>query len=102
MIVLGNFLGKIRRNFWLGIRTPWTLSSDIVWERTHRLGGWLFVASGLLGLPCSFWPSVGILGLVTMIVVSCLILFVYSYWCYQQQTTRQGREPLAPPFSDEI
>ena len=40
-IFLGNYLGKLRRNFWAGIRTPWTLASDIVWERTHRLGGWL-------------------------------------------------------------
>ena len=100
MIVLGNFLGKIRRNFWLGIRTPWTLSSDIVWERTHRLGGWLFVASGLLGIPCSFWQPLRPLALVTMLIVSCLFLFIYSYWCYQQNA-RQGREPLSEPFSDE-
>ncbi|HJT57949.1 MAG TPA: DUF1648 domain-containing protein, partial [Ktedonobacteraceae bacterium] len=42
-IFIGNYMGKLRRNFWAGIRTPWTLSSDLVWERTHRLGGWLFV-----------------------------------------------------------
>ena len=45
-MVLGNYLGKIRKNFFLGIRTPWTLASDEVWARTHRLGGWLFLLAG--------------------------------------------------------
>jgi uncharacterized membrane protein len=40
---MGNYMGKLRRNFWAGIRTPWTLVNDTVWERTHRFGGWLFV-----------------------------------------------------------
>lgn len=46
---LGNVLGKVRRNFWMGIRTPWTLSSDAVWEGTHRLAARLLAAVGLLG-----------------------------------------------------
>ena len=41
-VVLGNFLGKVRKNFFLGIRTPWTLSNEIVWQKTHKLGGVLF------------------------------------------------------------
>lgn len=45
-IVGGNYLGKSRANFFAGIRTPWTLSSDYSWEKTHRLGGRLFVATG--------------------------------------------------------
>lgn len=48
--VLGNYLGKLRRNRWIGIRTPWTLADDEVWLRTHRLGGWMFVAGGALAL----------------------------------------------------
>jgi uncharacterized membrane protein len=48
--LLGNVLGKVKRNFWLGVRTPWTLASDVVWERTHRLAAWLFVAGSLAGL----------------------------------------------------
>lgn len=48
--VLGNYLGKLRRNRWIGIRTPWTLTDDEVWLRTHRLGGWMFVAGGALAL----------------------------------------------------
>jgi uncharacterized membrane protein len=47
--LLGNVLGKVRRNFFIGVRTPWTLASERVWTDTHRLASWLFVACGLLG-----------------------------------------------------
>ena len=46
---LGNLLGKTRRNFWIGIRTPWTLASDAVWIATHRFGARVFVVGGVLG-----------------------------------------------------
>ncbi len=45
---LGNWMGKLRRNFYVGIRTPWTIANDEVWERTHRLGGRLFALHGVL------------------------------------------------------
>jgi len=48
MIMIGNILPKAPRNFFIGIRTPWTLASDEVWKRTHRLGAWLFVFGGLI------------------------------------------------------
>jgi uncharacterized membrane protein len=47
LAVFGNYLGKIPKNYILGIRTPWTLASDYVWERTHRAGAPIFVAGGL-------------------------------------------------------
>jgi uncharacterized membrane protein len=49
-IVTGNLTGKVTKNFFIGIRTPWTLASDEVWFKTHRLGGWLFVLAGLVTL----------------------------------------------------
>jgi uncharacterized membrane protein len=48
--LLGNVMGKIRRNFFMGVRTPWTLSSERVWNATHRFAGKLCVAGGLIGL----------------------------------------------------
>jgi len=51
--LIGNVLGKVRKNFWMGVRTPWTLASDVVWEKTHRLAAWLFVAAGLIGFVAS-------------------------------------------------
>jgi len=47
-IFLGNVLPKVPKNFFIGIRTPWTIASDEVWDRTHRLGGWCFVLAGIL------------------------------------------------------
>jgi uncharacterized membrane protein len=49
-VLLGNVLGKVKRNFWLGVRTPWTLASDRVWYSTHRLAGKTMVTGGLVVL----------------------------------------------------
>lgn len=83
LMVLGNYMGKLRKNFFIGIRTPWTLASDAVWERTHRLGGWLFmlagvvmVAGALLGAPAWLAP-VAIAG-------AALVPCVYSYLVYRR------------------
>lgn len=47
--LVGNVLGRVRRNFYIGIRTPWTLADGTVWDRTHRLGAWLLTATGAVG-----------------------------------------------------
>lgn len=47
LIVLGNFLGKSRSNFFVGVRTPWSLSSDLSWEKSNRISGWLLVLTGI-------------------------------------------------------
>jgi immunity protein, SdpI family len=96
-IFLGNYMGKLRRNFWAGIRTPWTLTSDVVWERTHRLGGWFFVLAGLSGVIMSFTPALHLWGLIVVILIVVIVLFVYSYVIYQHYTV-EGKEPLSPPF----
>lgn len=98
-IFLGNYMGKVRRNFWMGIRTPWSLASSVVWERTHRLGGWLFVAVGLIGIPCSFIPALRPWGVVVPIIGVTIFLYVYSYVCYQRATQEQS-EPLSRPFDE--
>jgi uncharacterized membrane protein len=99
-IFLGNYMGKIRRNFWMGIRTPWTIANAVVWERTHRLGGWLFVAVGLIGIPCSFIPSLRLWGILVPIIAVSIFLYIYSYVCYRQQTQGE-REPLSSPFDSD-
>ena len=47
--LLGNVMGKVRKNFYIGVRVPWTLASDRVWNDTHRLAAWLMVGGGILG-----------------------------------------------------
>lgn len=79
--VLGNYLGKVRSNFFMGIKTPWTLSSDLSWQKTHRLTGRLFVLFGvelLLGGLLFNHPLVLILG-VGGILLSSVYAVVYSY-----------------------
>lgn len=53
-VYLGNSLGRVRHNYFVGIKTPWTLANEEVWRRTHRLGGRLFIVAGLL--PWLAWP----------------------------------------------
>ncbi len=47
-IVLGNYTPKLKHNYFIGIRTPWTLASEASWRVTHRWGGYLFTASGII------------------------------------------------------
>lgn len=71
-IFLGNLLPKVPSNFFVGVRLPWTLSSETVWRKTHRLAGWSFSLGGLILIVC------GLLGKITMIIQIMLILsFVF-------------------------
>lgn len=97
IIYMGNYMGKLRRNFWAGIRTPWTLVNETVWERTHRFGGWLFVVTGLLGIVLSFVPSVRIWGIVSLLLLDTVLACVYSYVIYRRLAAERGN-PTSPPF----
>jgi immunity protein, SdpI family len=80
-VVIGNFLGKTRSSWFLGIRTPWTLSSERSWTRTHRLGAYLFMGTGGLSAVASFLfpPAVFFWVLMVGLTGSVIVLFVYSY-----------------------
>lgn len=82
-VVLGNFMGKVTKNFFVGIRTPWTLASDEVWLRTHRLGGKLFVLAGL-GLLVSGLVGGGTVAVLLAVAVAAVIPVVYSYVLYRR------------------
>ncbi|MFZ5897939.1 MAG: SdpI family protein [Bacillota bacterium] len=85
-IVLGRVLGGIRFNYFVGIRTPWTLADEEVWRRTHEMSGRLFVVAGLasvisgvLPAPANFWLSIG------AISVAGGGSLVYSYFVYARR-----------------
>jgi len=86
-LVMGNMLSKTRSNFFMGIRTPWTLSSEEVWIKTHRLGGRLFMLTGLVGLVTAFFFSPQIIFFVIMggTMLSALIAVVYSFFAYKAE-----------------
>lgn len=82
-IVLGNLLGKVRPNWFVGIRTPWTLSSKLSWDKTHRLGGWLFIAAGVLILLSALMPfpiNVGVPGAAGVGLGLALVVYSYFIW----------------------
>lgn len=85
-IVLGNALPRARPNWWFGIRTPWTLSSDRVWMKTHRVGGYLMVLAGLL----MFLAAAVQRGWTLMVAFAAVLAagfgsLVYSYFAWKQE-----------------
>lgn len=84
-VVIGNYMTTVRKNFFVGIRTPWTLANDDVWFRTHRLGARLFILGGLVLMVASFLapkPMFAVLIGVTLLVAGVPI--VYSYVVYRR------------------
>ena len=85
-------MGKTRRNFVFGIRTPWTLDSDLAWNKTHWLGGWLFV---LLGVVMLLFASVGGTNFSRLLLLGgtgtiIFVLMVYSYFVWKNDPAKQG------------
>lgn len=78
--IMGFLLPGVHPNWFVGIRTPWTLTSDLSWERTHKIGGPLFVMLGVLMIASSFLaPEVAIWILVAAALAIVIFLFAYSY-----------------------
>jgi uncharacterized membrane protein len=85
-VVIGNMLPRARPNWFFGIRTPWTLSSDRVWERTHRVGGPVMVVSGLVIMLGAFAPPALAFALATFSALLSAIGSVgYSYFVWRQE-----------------
>lgn len=86
LLALGNVLPRAKPNWWFGIRTPWTLSSDRVWMRTHRAGGYAMMAAGGAILASAFAnPPVSTILFVAGIAVGAGFPFVYSYLAWRQE-----------------
>src|SRR5436190_21433005 len=85
-VFLGNYLTRVEPNWFIGIRTPWTLSSDTVWRRTHRTGGMLMVMGGLILAVSAFLPRPAFLVLfcVTIVIVA-VIPIVQSYVLWKRE-----------------
>jgi uncharacterized membrane protein len=90
LLLLGNILGKVTKNFFVGIRTPWTLASDEVWLRTHRLGGRVFVVAGLV-IAAAGLVGAGPGPLLAAITAAVVIPIVYSYVIYRRLEGPTGR-----------
>lgn len=90
-LLIGNYLPKVQSNFYMGIKTPWTLSSDEVWRKTHRLGGKLYAACGILILLSALLLPASASGVILLILVigSTLVITLASWlwWRKEQKQT---------------
>jgi len=74
-----------KRNWFIGIRTPWTLSSERVWEKTHKVGGRLFKACGIISIVGLLFPNHAIYFLLIPVMFAAAFLIVFSYLEYQKE-----------------
>lgn len=82
---IGNLMTRMRPNWFMGIRTPWTLSDDTIWRKTHRVGGYLFTAAGLVMVAAALLKVPGLVFVVLVVVgVSVLVPITYSYVLWRE------------------
>jgi len=87
--VLGTMLPKIQPNWFMGIRTPWTLSSDLAWKRTHHVGGYVFMAIGALTIATSLIASaIAFKALFGLVMLAVAFLFLYSYLVWKNDPAK--------------
>ncbi len=93
LVLLGNLMTRLRPNWFMGIRTPWTLSSDTVWRKTHRFGGVAFVIAGLCVIGATFavsgWALYVALGITGVAALSSVV-YSYLVWKREQDSGAQS------------
>lgn len=86
LLFIGNMLGKVKSNFFMGVRTPWALSDPDVWNKTQRLGGHVFFLTGLVSLPLAlFAPEKVFFVLFLAILLGGLALTCFMSWKWFQE-----------------
>ena len=86
-IGVGILCENTRRNWFVGIRTPWTLSSDKVWDKTHRVGGKLFKIAGVIAIVGIFFQSYAVYFVLIPALLVAAYTIVYSYFEYKKEMT---------------
>lgn len=81
-MIIGNYMGKIKQNYFIGVKTPWALNNVDNWNKTQRMGGWMFVVIGLIFLLESFyqWQLVSVT--IALVLLMVVVPFAYSYYLY--------------------
>ncbi len=92
-VIIGNVLATVRSNFMFGVRTPWTLSSDRSWDRTHRLVGRLFVLTGIVVVASSATGQL-VLMIGVMLVMVAVTLVVATWYSYREWRADPDRRPI--------
>jgi uncharacterized membrane protein len=96
-VILGGVMGKFRPNWFAGIRTPWTLTSKLSWTKTHRLGGRVFIATGLItmlgALVSSEWAFYA---MFAVMIPGVVFLVAYSYFVWRDDPERVAAQDVTP------
>lgn len=82
--LVGNYMGTIRPNYFVGIKVPWTLNNDEVWIRTHKMAGKLWFWAGLIGLASLFVVKKPEMIMLSIVIIIVVVPIVYSYIIYQR------------------
>jgi len=90
----GILVENAKRNWFIGIRTPWTLSSDLVWEKTHRIGGKLFKLSGIISFLGFLFSDFAIFFVLVPVFFAAIYTIVYSYFIYKKQYANYQKEKI--------
>jgi uncharacterized membrane protein len=86
LMILGNYMPKIKQNAFLGIRTPWALKDPVVWQKSQRFGGMLFITAGVLFILSLLLPPYLNIILPTAYILLCgVAMYLYSYLVYKQK-----------------
>ena len=100
LVLFGSVLGQVKPNWFVGIRTPWTLSSKVSWVRTHRLGGWLFMALGLLFAATGAF-KLGSFGFVVIGAVIAVVVILIGYSCFVWKADPEKQPPAGTQPADD-
>lgn len=87
LVIVGNLMPRVRSNFFMGIRTPWTLSSETVWVKTHRVGGYMLVGAGLIMMASAFVRSQLFATIAfASVAATAVATIIYSYVLWRSET----------------
>jgi len=90
---IGILCENVKRNWFIGIRTPWTLSNEKVWEKTHRNGAKMFKIAGLVALLGVLFQDYAFLLILIPVILIVAYTFTYSYFEYQKELKRVKAPP---------
>jgi uncharacterized membrane protein len=86
----GILIEKAKRNWFIGIRTPWTLSNDKVWERTHKIGGKLFKVVGIIAFLGIIFPNYVFFLILFPVIAVSIYTVIYSYFEYRKEMVEEN------------
>jgi uncharacterized membrane protein len=84
VIFAGVMMAKAKRNFFIGIRTPWTLSNDTVWDETHKLGSKIFIGAGIVTILSAFFGELSFWIMFPVMMLAAFVPVVYSYFLWRR------------------